>query len=249
MSRIDAHFICRARYHDTDFARLELLKLLGEDPRIRTTVAEDYSDLDRIAAADFLITYTCDILPSEAEQRQLSHWLEQGGRWFALHGTNSIIRFLDNGLVCAPREAPLFMDMLGSQFIAHPPIQPFDVHVSDPAHPLMRGIEGFRTEDELYLSEMHGAPHMLLHTYFSGTAEGFEEEHWPERDPRPVMYLHGYGAGEVLYLNLGHCRGRYDMQPMIADYPEIERCSWKSPVFYELLRRGIAWAHQSGASA
>ena len=60
------------------------------------------------------------------------------------------------------------------------------------------------------------------------------------------MYLHGYGAGEVLYLTLGHCRGRYDMQPLMETLPETERCSWKSPVFYDLLKRGIGWAHGRG---
>jgi uncharacterized protein len=45
----------------------------------------------------------------------------------------------------------------------------------------------------------------------------------------------------VLYLNLGHCRGHYDMQPMIDNYPKIERGSWQLPQFYELLRRGIAY--------
>ena len=31
------------------------------------------------------------------------------------------------------------------------------------------------------------------------------------------------------------------MQPLVEEYPELERGSWDLPVFYELLRRGIAW--------
>src|SRR4030095_12948581 len=57
-----------------------------------------------------------------------------------------------------------------------------------------------------------------------------------------VMYLHAEGRGEVLYLTLGHCRGPYDMRPLIDVYPRTERCAWESPVYYELLRRGIRWA-------
>ena len=41
-----------------DYARLELLKLLGESEKIRVRVAEDYRDSVAIAASDFLITYT-----------------------------------------------------------------------------------------------------------------------------------------------------------------------------------------------
>jgi hypothetical protein len=45
-----------------------------------------------------------------------------------------------------------------------------------------------------------------------------------------------------MYLTLGHCRGHLDLQPMVDFYPQVERCAWESPVYYELLRRGLAWA-------
>ena len=45
-------------------------------------------------------------------------------------------------------------------------------------------------------------------------------------------------------LTLGHCRSTYDMQPLVEEYPEIERGSWELPVFYDLLRRGIVWGLQ-----
>ena len=56
-----------------------------------------------------------------------------------------------------------------------------------------------------------------------------------------MYYIKKVGAGEVLYLNLGHCRGHYDMQPMVDYYPEIERGSWDKPEYYELLRRGLRY--------
>ena len=69
--RIDAYLVCGGVWHDFDFARLELLKLLAEDERVRVKVAEHYEDLDAITAADFLVTYTCDVRPSEAAQQAL----------------------------------------------------------------------------------------------------------------------------------------------------------------------------------
>ena len=57
-----------------------------------------------------------------------------------------------------------------------------------------------------------------------------------------MLYLHPHAGGEVLYCTLGHCRGKYDMRPMMAEYPAVERGSWKLPVYHELLRRGIRWA-------
>ena len=35
--QIDVYLVCNARYHDTNFARLELLKLLAENENINTT--------------------------------------------------------------------------------------------------------------------------------------------------------------------------------------------------------------------
>jgi hypothetical protein len=32
------------------------------------------------------------------------------------------------------------------------------------------------------------------------------------------------------------------MQPLMDYWPNIERCAWDTPQFYELLRRGLQWA-------
>jgi hypothetical protein len=261
-ARINGYLVCGGLYHDMDYARLELLKLLGEHERIRVRVAEDYRDTGAIAAADFLVTYTCDVAPDPGQQQALRDFLSGGRRWLALHGTNSVLRFVKGQGWDAPRTAPEFMAMLGSQFLAHPPITTYRVEVSDSSHPLVAGIESFEVDDELYLCEYHGAHHALLHTHFRGEAPGFAARHWPgaarapaedraggapsewqtDPDRQLVLYLHPHGGGEVLYCTLGHCRGKYDMQPMIAEYPQVERGSWKLPVYHELLRRGIRWA-------
>jgi type 1 glutamine amidotransferase len=224
-----------------DFARKELLSLLYELPEVGTEVASDFADLEALGRADLLVTYTCDLRPSDAEQEALAGFVRGGGRWFALHGTNSVLEFLKEG-VKAPRSHDVLMHTLGSRFLAHPPIQRFEVRVADPEHPLVHGIEPFSVEDEIYLCEYHGAVQPLLETSFSGEAPGFVESQWHDDAPRPVLYLHPEGEGEVLYLTLGHCRGRYDMRPLMDAYPRLERGAWESPIFYDLLRRGLRWA-------
>jgi type 1 glutamine amidotransferase len=57
-----------------------------------------------------------------------------------------------------------------------------------------------------------------------------------------VSYLRPFGRGAVLYNTLGHCRGHFDMRPVMDFYPRVERCSWERPQYHELLRRGVAWA-------
>lgn len=244
-TKIRCVLIAGGKYHDIDFARLELLKLLAEDERVRVRVFEDYENLEAIAKADILISYTCDVMPSLPAQEALKKWVEAGGRWYALHGTNSILRLLSSGLWDAPRWAPLHMQTLGSQFIAHPPIAPYRVTVADPWHPLVQGVEPFETTDELYLMETHGKLHVLLETQFAGDGTGFVEHEWKELRSHPVFYIHTIGKGAVLYLTLGHCRGHYDLQPLLEWWPTVERCAWDLPVFYTMLRRGIEWIKTS----
>jgi len=239
---IDAYFVCGGKYHDIDYARLQLLGLLGEHERIRTRMAEDYRDLPAIVASDFLVTYTVDVVPDEPTGRKLRDYVASGRRWLALHGTNSILRYAKGRGWEAPRDAKTFMETLGSQFVAHPAIEPYRVEVTQPDHPLVRGIEPFDADDELYLSELHPPLDVLLHTRWAGETKLFAEKDWTRDEPRPVMYLKKVGEGEVLYLTLGHARGRYDMRPLMDEYHQVERGSWKVPAFHELLRRGIRWA-------
>jgi uncharacterized protein len=238
--KIKCLLIAGGKYHDIDFSRLELLKLLAEDERVRVRVHEDYRDTAAIAAADCIITYTCDVIPPLEAQEALRAFLERGGRWYALHGTNSILRFLADGRVDSPRIAPHFMQTLGSMFIAHPPIAPYRVTVADPGHALVKGVQPFDTTDELYLLETYGKLHVLLETRFGGEATGFVENRWPN-GAHPVFYLKDHGKGAVLYLTLGHCRGHYDIEPLMDYWPTVDRCAWDLPVFYDLLRRGIGW--------
>lgn len=241
--KINCVLIAGGLYHDIDFARLELLKILAEDDRVRVRVFEDYTNIEAIQQADFIISYTCDVIPPMEAQEALRDYVKKGGRWYALHGTNSILRLLENGLYDAPRWAPLFMDVLGSQFVAHPPILPYTVTVADPEHELVRDIEPFETTDEQYLMQCHGDLQVLLETEFEGEATGFVEDQW-EKDKHPVLYIKGLGQGAVLYNTLGHCRGHYDMQPLLDFWPQVDRCAWELPVFYTLLRRGIDWAKE-----
>lgn len=240
---VRAYLVANARYHDTDFARLELLRLLSEQPEIRTRVASDFSNLKAIANTDFLISYTCDLRPTPAEEIALRDFVHSGGRWIALHGTNAILAMGPEGMYC-PREHDTFMETLGSRFISHPPSMPYTVSVSDPDHPLVQGIEDFETEDELYLCEYYGEIKPLLETRYTGTFHsGYVENEWPNDDPRLVAYTHPVGQGEVLYLTLGHCCGAFDMRPL-QPIAEVVRGSWENPVYLELLRRAIRWGQK-----
>jgi type 1 glutamine amidotransferase len=92
---------------------------------------------------------------------------------------------------------------------------------------------------------MLGEHQTLMHCHWSDPVTSFVRDDWmKETDIQPVLYLHPYGKGVVLYFTLGHCRGKYDMQPLIEEYPTVEEGAWKTAEYYEVLRRGIRWAMQ-----
>lgn len=244
-SRIDVTLVAGGMYHDIDFARLELLNLLSEHDEFRVRVQPDYEDADAIATGSILVSYTCNVRPSLAAQTTIRSWVQGGGRWVALHGTNAALDIGTPDGVDSPRVFPLWADTLGSQFVAHPPIAPYLVELTKPDHWLVSGIEPFETDDELYLSEYANREELvaLLHTTWSGTARGFVESDWTSGpDQHLVMYLRQLGQGAVLYNTLGHCRGHYDMVPVTPYYPRIELGSWEQPAYLELLRRSLRWA-------
>ncbi len=120
--RLNCVLVAGGRYHDIDFARLEILKLLAEDDRVRVRVFEDYSNIEAIAAADFLITYHLRRGPATAGPGGAQGLRGPGRAPVRLHGTNSILRFLESGPVDSPRWAPHVMET--SRIHVRGPIRP-----------------------------------------------------------------------------------------------------------------------------
>ena len=229
------------KFHDMEFARRALLAELGKDDRITSLCYDNYDHHAALADCDFLVSYTCDVAPSVAGQRALRDFVARGGRWLALHATNSLLTFMDDGKVAAPRLAPLFMETLGTTFVAHPPIAPYRVDIARGDDPLVAGIAPFEVTDELYLVERHADIDVLLDTAFEGMADGFVENVWPAAR-HPVLYRRRLGEGEVVYFTLGHCRGHYDMRPHLDYWPTIDRGSWDLPEYRTILERAVEWA-------
>jgi type 1 glutamine amidotransferase len=231
MSRpLIANLVCGSphRNHDFDFARLKLAEALFDAYDIRTDCFQDYEDTAAILGGDLLVSYTSQVSYSEKASAALRRFLEKGGRWFALHASNSVL-----GNQVMPK-------ILGTRFITHPPYQRFPVQVTRPEDPLMAGIDPFEIDDELYVIEnVTDDIEVLLHTRWGGKAFGGREF---DEDDRPLMYRRRVGEGGVLYLALGHANRPYD-KPFaeMPDQPDY-RGAWDLPVYQELIRRGIDWA-------
>ena len=87
-------------------------------------------------------------------------FLRNGGRWFAVHASNSVAG------------NPHLPGIIGSKFITHPPYTHFPVSVSAPQDPLVKGIEPFEVDDEIYVIEHADDIEVLLETRWGGEGIG-----------------------------------------------------------------------------
>jgi type 1 glutamine amidotransferase len=216
-----------ARNHDFDFARRALLDALYAAGDIRTDVFNNYDDGEAIVRGHLLVSYTSQVPVADEQCGALQRFLEGGGRWFAVHASNSVAG------------NPHLPKILGSKFLGHPPYTHFSVKVSRPDDPLMADMPAtFEIDDELYVIEHADDIEVLLETRWGGEAM---RQHFDE-DVRPLMYRRKVGQGGVLYLALGHCNRPFDKpRPDMDDRPDL-RGPWGMPLFQELIRRGIDWA-------
>lgn len=238
---VDVALVCGGRFHDFDYARLQLLSDLQQWPTVRTSVYSDYSFLMMRPSPQLLLTYTCDLRPTDAEQSALEDYVVGGGCWIALHGTNSVLEIPTSpGKVETPNLLPRMSALLGSRFVSHPPVHEFVVYPTTGDHVLTRGLDEFRVIDELYCSELFEPLEVLLATNFDGPSDSFASPA-PSGSERPVLYLKRSGEGVVCYLTLGHCRGLVDTLDLPHIPVTIDHGVWEHEVYRDVLRRCLAW--------
>lgn len=248
--------------HDMDYARLQILQLLQENPRLLTTVANDFTDLARwLPDSRLLLTYVAGPYPNEEQNQLLQQWLEAGGRWLALHGTSGG-RAVPVGEQRHVRKMVKgsYHATLGGFFLNHPPLRKFRVEVADRQHVLTKDLPAsFEVMDELYLIELQepATCHVLLTTELakdpSPPGFGFVYDKdtalLPDGKTRVLGYSRELGKGGVAYIALGHCHSpKNNVQPFVdasvdstGNTPKLFRGSWETEPFQKLLRNGIAW--------
>ena len=246
--------------HDMNYARLRLLGVLEQDPALYTTVGNDYSDLERwLPESRMLITYVAGPYPTDEQNEQLRGWIENGGKWLALHGTSGgkAARVGDHRRKMVKGA---YHDTLGCFFLNHPPVRKFHVAIADPDDPITRELpESFGTSDELYLIELqHPADTKILMTTELPTdpsPPGFgfvydkDTSVLADGKTRVLGYRREIGKGGVTYIALGHCHSpTNNVQPFVdatveptGKTPLTFRGSWELPQFDRLLRNSIEW--------
>lgn len=252
--------------HDMNYARLSILEALQAPGNLAVTVANDFKDIERwLPGTDFLLTYVAGPYPEGTGNKALQDWLENGGRWFALHGTSGgkAVKLEREGRTVKQMVKAEHHQTLGCFFLNHPPLRAFDVAVTG-EHPITKGLpKSFTVQDELYIIELQdpGTSQILLTTELAedpsppGFGFVYDEDTSLQADgkTRVLGYARNVGRGEVVYVGLGHCHtGRTNTQSAVdlsigtegAVPPEFHAV-WETDAFRKLLQNAIVWGTEA----
>ena len=185
---------------------------LRQDPRADVRVVEDAHFLDSAALNSYhvvVLHYMNWKTPGlgEAARANLKRFVENGGGLVMVH------------FACgAFMEWPEFVNLAGRvwnpKLRGHDPRGPFHVEIVQPDHPVMKGMQAFDTEDELYTCLAGDVPIEVLAKAVSKV----------DKKDYPMAFVLNVGKGRVFHSPLGH-----DVKAF-------------SPAVLELFRRGTAWA-------
>ncbi|MBW3596939.1 MAG: ThuA domain-containing protein [Planctomycetes bacterium] len=146
--------------------------------------------------------------PSDLAKTGLLDFVKEGGGVVALHFACSSFQDWDE-----------YGELLGRVWVkgvgGHGPYSEFTVNIKDAEHPVTKGLEDFKTEDELYAKLSGDAEIQVLAT---------ADSDWSGKT-EPIVFAKTYGKGRVLQNVLGH---GLDAK--------------RNPDYQKLLRRGVEWA-------
>ncbi|MBQ2667734.1 MAG: ThuA domain-containing protein [Clostridia bacterium] len=143
---------------------------------------------------------------TEVCPKEFEDYIRAGGGFLAVH----------SGLAYNRERCSEYVDLVGSQFISHPPRCTVNLKVTKPEHPVAEGITDFVIRDEHYGMEMtcEDADIFLMSTSEKGGVQ-------------PTGYTREMGKGRLCALTPGHT---LDV--------------WENPQFQKLFTNAMEWCLQ-----
>lgn len=170
---------------------------------INITFTSQPADLnpEYLAQYDGLILYANHDTISRSQEKALLAFVRSGKGFIPLHCAS----------FCFQNSAEV-VEMIGGQFKSHK-YDSFPAVITQPGHPVMKGIASFVTKDETYVHDKISKNIQVL----SERVEGDHHE--------PYTWVMPYGQGRVFYTAYGHDDNTFNNQG-----------------FLDLVRNGILWA-------
>ncbi|MEX2567924.1 MAG: PVC-type heme-binding CxxCH protein [Cyclobacteriaceae bacterium] len=189
-------------HHDSE----KLMPLLARhlfQKGINLSYTADPDDLneENLRLYDGLMIYANHDEITAEQEKALKDYVEGGKALIPLHSASFCFRNSD-----------WFVETVGGQFSSHG-TGDFTATITDPAHPIMKGIAEFETWDETYV-------HSRLNEDMTVLMERVDGDH-----REPYTWIREQGTGRVFYTAYGH-----------------DERTWGQPQFQELVSNGVLWA-------
>lgn len=199
--------------HDWRATTPALQQVIGRDRRFRFRTLEDpellaQEDLSQVRL--IVLNYNnweSATLGAGARARLLEYVRGGGGL--------AVIHFANGAWLDWPDYRRLARRVWIEGTSSHDAHGPFQVRITDAAHPITRGMPDFGTTDELYCRQVGDLPIRVLATAHSKVSDRDE----------PMAFVYEEGKGRVFQTVLGH-----------------DAAAIRAPGPAELIRRGAAWA-------
>jgi predicted dehydrogenase len=204
MKTIKVLVVTGGGYHDFERcgALLEGFLAAAGDMKVTRTTERSAIQKDNLSKYDVLLIYTQGDGLSNKQVRELDDWVHGGGALVGLHCASDSFRNHRD-----------YVALLGSEFIGHGPVHPFEVSSAGHDHYITRRIEPFTIEDELYLLEGDGSRWTTL-----------MDSPW-QSSKQPMVYVREPGKGKVCYIALGHGEAAFN-----------------NPILQKITLRALRWA-------
>ena len=178
------------RYSDWSHAHYNDIIVSALRDVAEVTVTQDLAMLndDTLKRFDMIMNNSLFKEPSADEFRAFYKFIESGKSYFAVHA--GLVSFLNS---------PKYVEMMGGRFINHDDAKTFTVNTYDAwygwereserkKHPVTRGVDDFKTLDELYLAQFNTDDLEVI----------------ARAEFHPVMWTRAWGNGRIMCLTLGH---------------------------------------------
>ena len=125
--------------------------------------------------------------------KAVDNWVKAGGAALFMHNVTHV------GLT-----DPDFRKVLGAAYMGHPPIRTFKVRVTNPDHPIARGVHDFVVTDEQHYMDYDKDPKYVF--LESVNEDGLRHKHEGKDRGTTAQagWAYDYGKGRVCYLAPGH---------------------------------------------
>ncbi|MBI2502601.1 MAG: ThuA domain-containing protein [Candidatus Latescibacteria bacterium] len=152
-----------------DFAAM-FTRIVEASGQFQLQVSHDRARLENLSEFDAVALYIGGGELSPVQEQGITGFVRKGGGLLGVHGANAgLVQYKD------------YTEMIGSEFVGHDPLAPFDVEtVADIDDALPRLSKTFRIADECY--------NLKIHT--EAPLRYFQHGHW-RLDRKPLGYLRG----------------------------------------------------------